>query len=104
VIFSRWDAGVASMSQAVVILLEKARVRRESAERARRLSRATTIGDVIDDLVRYAEELEGGARELDERACAIAESIAQNRTLSAELHTLIEETRRRLAVYCLSGR
>jgi hypothetical protein len=56
--------------------LEQARSNRQWTERARRLAR--NIGDetALANLVQYADELEEATRDLEERACALAETIA----------------------------
>ena len=77
-------------------MLKQARSNRERAERARRLARSLTEQDIIDNFTRYADELEQQALALEERACALAETVGKTRSLSADIRLLVEEARARL--------
>ena len=84
------------MSQAVVVLLEWARARRAAAERARRLASSSTTADAVASLERYARELEHGAHDLEERACALATTISRARDLSEATRQQVAEVKARL--------
>lgn len=84
------------MSQALVVLLEHARANRERARRTRWFAQGLTTPEIAQDLLRYAEESERTADELEARARALAETIARTHTLNAEVRDLIEQARERI--------
>ena len=88
--------GASGTSKAVVVLLDQARSKRAAAERARQLARTVTTDRILDELTRYAEELKQSAIALEQRASALAETVARNHSLSTEVKTLIEKAHARL--------
>ena len=85
------------MSQVQVILLERARAHRSLAVRARQLADGTTDTEAIAKLIAYSEEMESEARKLEDRATALAETVAKTRRLSAELKSLVADARASIA-------
>lgn len=81
------------MPLAPVILLEQARNKREQAARARTLADALFNDAAVASLRTYAEELEQSACELEDRAIALTETIANTHGLTADIKRLIEEAR-----------
>ena len=65
------------MSEAVVTILAHAREKRERAAQAKRLAAGFGYDDIATRLTRYAEELEQSAREFEERALVLAETVAK---------------------------
>ena len=84
------------MSEAVVTILALARDRREKAAQAKRLAAGAGYDDIAVRLIRYAEELEQSARELEERALVLAETVTKTEMLSADIRSLVNEVGERL--------
>jgi hypothetical protein len=85
------------MAKAVVVLLERARAQRATAERARRLARSIPTQGVVEELERHAGDLDRTAIELERRADALAARIAKARcSLNAGLRRLVTQARARL--------
>jgi hypothetical protein len=84
------------MPESVLLMLDDARASRERAERARWLAKHILARDAIENLKRYAADLERFALETETRACARAEIIARTKALGAEIKKLVEEARARL--------
>jgi len=91
------DRRAVATSDVVVHLLEQARAKRESAERARRLARSIATDRVSAELEGYAEDRQWEACELEQRACAAAERAEI--TFGDDLLALVEEARRRIGDY-----
>ena len=85
-----------AVPQTALLILNRARDNRDTAERARRLARGFADDSVIDNLTRYANELEQQALDLERRARTIAETISETAALSADIHGLVAEVRTRL--------
>ena len=86
-----------SRSAAVWFLLERALEKRRGAQRARRLAQSIATDQVAQDFTRYAAELDVAACEIEERACAIAETAEQHEPLHGDLAALVAEARQRIA-------
>jgi hypothetical protein len=91
------EEGRSGMSNTVSLLLERVRASYDAAGRARRLARTLTTPEAVESLAQYASELDRTAHELEERACALAETIAKTRALNAEMQALVKEARDHLA-------
>jgi hypothetical protein len=81
------------MAEAWVVMLQEVRANRERAERARRLADRITTKNVAQRLLEYAMDLERLALEMEDRACALAETISATRALTAEVRSSIKEIR-----------
>jgi hypothetical protein len=84
------------MPKAVLLMLDDARAHRERAERARWLAKHTLARGAVKNLLHYAAELEQVAVETERRACELAETISKTRVSSAEIESLVQETRARI--------
>ncbi len=84
------------MPESVLLMLDGARANRERAERARWLAKHTPARDAVRNLLHYAAELEQLALEGERRACERAETISKTKALTAEIESLVRETRARI--------
>jgi hypothetical protein len=78
-------------------MLQQACATRARAERVRQLAYGLAADAAVRDLLAYAEELDRHAVALDDRACALAATIATTEVFSAEISSLIAEAQARLA-------
>lgn len=81
------------MAQANVVLLDNARIAREKAARARRLSDGMTDGVTIERLQAYAVELEERAKEYERMAAELGETVARTQQLTSELKEVVAQVR-----------
>jgi ABC-type transporter Mla subunit MlaD len=86
------------MSQTVALMLERVRASYDSAGRVWRLARSMTTPEAVETLAQYAGKLDRTARELEERASALAQTVAKTRALGAEMQALAKEAQEQLHV------
>jgi hypothetical protein len=84
------------MAETPMLILDRARSNREAARRARRLAMGLTDDTLIERFIRYADELERQALDLEQRAGSVAGKMGDREPLSANIVTLDAEARARL--------